>query len=78
MQIIPVIITINRLIHKKTTSEINKEGIEVDWNKAIREVLYINQEMIIRCYAQKPKCIERGEKAARTRYRGVHSSSMQT
>ena len=78
IQTIPVIITIDGLIHKKTTLEIIKAGIEVDWNKAIREVLYINQEMIIRCYAQKPKCIERGEKAARTRYRGVHSSSMQT
>ena len=29
--------------------------------------------MIIRCYAQKQKCIERGEKAARTRYRGVNA-----
>ena len=54
IQIIPVIITIDGLIHKKTIIEISKAGIEVDWNKAIKKVLFINQEMIIRCYSQRP------------------------
>ena len=60
INVIPVIISNDGLIYNQTTSLIEREGLKVDWNEAIREVLHINQELIIRCYSKRSKWRERG------------------
>jgi len=60
IRVIPVIISNDGLIYKQTTALMEEVGIKVDWDEAIREVLHINQEIIIRCYSKRGKWRERG------------------
>ena len=67
IMVIPVIITNDGLIHKQTITLMNQFSIKVDWNKAIREVLHINQELIIKCYSKRSKWRDRGRKEIQER-----------